>query len=608
MESIKINYGDFAKYSILKTGLVVIISIMILTFVYASSQIKSNQELLENAITEKNQDAKILNKKSGEAIERSKLLLNLLPKNSRERIEMLSQDGEEVYQKDILPVLAENLDKITELNNQQFWISEKKMGEVHNKIDNARKTIERLKFVAVFVCIMLTLLILKNQKLVNNKLKFQANTDMLTLLPNRVSQIRNIQKQISNSPNELFAIVFFDIDFFKIINDNYGHDVGDEVLKKFADKIKPHLKNEDILSRFGGDEFVLLLRSVDSKEQTRSFIRYLSSILDTSFIIGNIEVFITASIGVSFYSPDCNDGCDNPKTLLKHADIAMYSAKKTSRNCYRFFSNETKRKIETEHNICHSLHTVLRNNNADNELYLKYQPLLNLKGQEMTECEALIRWVNKNGEEIYPDDFIPLAEKSNLIENVNLFVINEACLQQYRWHQINVTSIRININLSGNKLIFDRLIAQFRENLEKYNLNPSSFGIELTERTINQISKETVQQLEQLRDEGMKISIDDFGTGYSSLNELKNLPVTTLKIDKAFIQGLPEDKKDHALVKTIIDLGHSLNLDVVAEGVETREQYRFLKEHFCDVAQGYYYQQPIDGTQLGQLQLCKEAA
>lgn len=607
MKTIKINYGHTKKNSMLRSGLVIIISIMVLTFVYASSQISNDQNSLTKAINDRNIEAQQLNSESLRAVGRSKKLIGMLPQESDSN--QLFRDKKELtelYQNNVLPKLKSNLKHIEEIIDQQFWLSQTKVGTALTQTEATMAHIEKFKAGAVFVCIFLTFIILRNQRTEDRKLTYQANTDMLTLLPNRVNQVNNIQTQILQKPDATFAIVFLDIDYFKIINDNYGHDVGDEVLKMFASKIQPYLKKEDILSRFGGDEFVLLLRSIKSEAEANNYIKSLSSALDTSFQVGNIEVFITASIGVSVYSSECAEVCRNPKTLLKHADIAMYAAKQTSRNSYRFFSEETKTKLETEHSICHALHTILRNENKDKELYLKYQPLLNLKDQDIAECEALIRWVAKDGKEILPGDFIPLAEKTNLIEKVNLYVVDEACLQQYRWQQINVDSMRININLSGNKTIFNKLIAQLKANIEKYKLKPSLFGIELTERTLNQISQETIYQLEQLRDEGMKISIDDFGTGYSSFSELKNLPVTTLKIDRSFIKGLPDDKKDHALVKTIIDLGHSLGLDVVAEGVETLAQYRFLKEHSCDVAQGYYYQYPLDGTQLAQLQLCKE--
>ncbi|KAG1694884.1 putative signaling protein [Nymphon striatum] len=215
---------------------------------------------------------------------------------------------------------------------------------------------------------------------------------------------------------------------------------------------------------------------------------------------------------------------------------------------------------------------------------LQYQPLLNIKDGTTTECEALLRWTNQDGMKIPADDFIPLAEKTNLIEKLNIFVIDEACKQQSIWQRSGPKNIRININLSGNKIIFTKLLNRFIHNVRYYDLDPKLFGIELTERTIHEVPKDTIKDLENIRKAGVKISIDDFGTGYSSLSYLKNLPITTLKIDKEFIVGLPEDKADHALVKAIITLGHSLNLDVVAEGVETYEQVRVSEEVFSVIS------------------------
>ena len=607
------------KYSLL-IGLSVIISIMISSFIYSSTQIQSNKEALEELLRARSDGEQALNGKSVEILKRSQLLVEELGQfltENNQNNPALSYTLLKIDHNDnslnrnitnrllhrIIPALDHNLALIETMNDEQFWESQEAAGKAFNNFDETIFNIQILKIVTVMVTLILTFFILKNQKMANRKLAYQANTDMLTLLPNRSRQIKNIQNQIKSKPESFFAVVFIDIDYFKIINDNYGHDIGDIILNKFAAQIKAHLKEGDILSRFGGDEFVLLLRSMKSKKQTKKFIKKLSSALDTSFLIDNTEIFITASIGVSFYTPNCpDDKCNNPKILLKHADIAMYSAKQIGRNSFRFFSQETKDRIETEHNICHALHTILRNKDEQNELYLKYQPLLNIREEEVTECEALIRWKTIEGE-ISPDEFIPLAEKNNLIEKVNLFVINQACLQQYKWQQSKQKPMRININLSGNKLVFSNLIARLKHNLHKYKLEPSLFGIELTERTISEISKDTLHDLELLRKNGMKISIDDFGTGYSSLSELKNLPVTTLKIDKAFIKGLPYDKKDHALVKTIIDLGHSLNLDIVAEGVENIEQHLFLKKHSCNVGQGYFYQKPLHGDGMENIQM-----
>ena len=615
------NLGNdrFKKYSLLM-GLTVIISIMIITFTYTSKQIKDNQKIIEALLINTTKSAKQLVSHSNEVLNESRLLiaeLNRLPLNNN-KIDQgnlyssytllktsISNDYTDANKliHIITPKLGNNLQRIEEMTNDQFWSTQDAAGKAFAEFYDTTNNINILKIVAVIMTILLTYFIIKNQKIANRKLVYQANTDMLTLLPNRSRQLENIQDQITNKPDSTFVVAFIDIDYFKVINDNYGHDVGDMILNRFAAEINSHLNEEDILSRFGGDEFVLLLRSIKSEKQAEQFIKKLSSSLDTSFQIDETEIFISASIGASIYSSKCKDECKDPKVLLKHADIAMYSAKHISRNSFRFFSKETKDRIESEHNICHALHTILKNNNADKQLHLKYQPLLNIKEEDITECEALIRWTDQYDKEIVPDQFIPLAEKNNLIEKINLFVINEACQQQYKWQQNKQKPMRININLSGNKIVFNKLIERLRYNLEKYALRPSLFGIELTERTINEISKETILQLDQLRKDGMKISIDDFGTGYSSLSELKNLPVTTLKIDKGFIQGLPNDKKDHALVKTIIDLGHSLNLDIVAEGVETIEQHLFLKKHLCNVGQGYYYQHPLHSDNLAQLQM-----
>ncbi len=452
---------------------------------------------------------------------------------------------------------------------------------------------------SIIISIFLTIYILRRQKLHDKELAFLATTDILTELPNRSKLISSIDDHIKVKPIDPFAVIFFDIDYFKSINDNYGHEVGDEILKEFANKITWFIKPQDILSRFGGDEFVLLLRSIKTEEEAITLVTKLSEELDTSITINENEIFMSASIGVSLYPQDGG----NAKKLLTDADIAMYSAKQMGRNCFQFFSKETSDRLEKEHAVCHALHSVLKNDNRDNQLCLQYQPLLNIKTGDTTECEALLRWKNHEGVNIPADEFIPLAEKTNLIEKLNLFVIDEACKQQSLWQTTKTTDIRININLSGNKIIFTKLLDRFIQNVEFYELDPKLFGIELTERTIHEVSKETIKDLEKMRKKGVKISIDDFGTGYSSLSHLKKLPITTLKIDKEFITGLPEDKADHALVKAIITLGHSLNLDVVAEGVETFEQFEFLKKYSCDIAQGYYYHRPLPGNKISHLEL-----
>lgn len=483
---------------------------------------------------------------------------------------------------------------IKEMEDLQLQIAKNSLQTVETSSILIHNTLNYLNIFSILFSILLMIFIISRQRASDSKLAYLASTDKLTRLPNRTSFVQLTDQHISTNPSKTFAVVFLDIDHFKSINDNYGHEAGDKILKRFSSKINSIITHEDILARFGGDEFVLLLRSTKTESETKKLIGRISAALDTSCVVDNNEIFISASIGSSFYTPEAS----NTKALLKNADIAMYSAKTSGRNCFRFYSKETNDRMQKEHILSHALHTIIKNNNHNDELYIMYQPLLNVNTGITSDCEALIRWKDASGKHISPAEFIPLAEKSNLIEKINLFVINETCKQQKKWQLSGKQSIRININLSGNKCIFNRLLNQLKSNIAEMSLRPTLFGIELTERTLNEISQETIEELDLLRQQGMKISIDDFGTNYSSLMNLKKLPITTLKIDKGFIDGLPEDKDNRALVKTIITLGHALELDIVAEGVETMEQLEFLKEQGCNSIQGYFYQYPLENHHI----------
>ena len=534
--------------------------------------------------------------------QQGKIARNTAPK--QKKVYDYIQQGEkekarQLFLEKTLPRSKIFLDVIKDMAEKESLSTRKIFQDAKKHNDQVLFSILIFDIISILASIALTIFIVKKQRSRDQHLAQLANTDLLTQLPNRTSLIQSIDQHIEEKPNTTFAVVFFDIDYFKNINDNYGHEFGDEILKRFARKIRLFIKKEDVLARFGGDEFVLMLRSIYSEDEARKLISIISASLDTSLIIKNQEIFITSSIGVTMYPQDSNKA----KALLKNADIAMYSAKQAGRNCFTFYSENTRRKMEQEHTICHALHTILKSNNKQGELRLLYQPLLNIKDNSINECEALIRWTDTKGRIITPDEFIPIAEKSNLIEKINLFVINEACKQQLIWQKQRAQAIRININLSGNKIIFRKLLSQFKQNLTDYQLSPKLFGIELTERTLFDISDDTIEELDQLRKEGVKISIDDFGTGYSSLSYLKKLPITTLKIDKEFICCLPDDKDNHAMVKTIITLAHSLHLDVVAEGVENQAQLDFLQRYACDIAQGYYFHQPLDGDQVTHLKI-----
>jgi len=516
--------------------------------------------------------------------------------------ELIQQDRSkalDVYRDVLLPRLQINLKLIQDMVHNQFGNAQDSLTQSKLERDDDYNIAVIINLISIVISIMLIMYIFRKQKISDNNLTSLATTDVLTSLPNRVNFIDNIEQTIKDKQFTTFALIFFDIDYFKSINDNYGHEIGDEVLKLFSTKINDSITEDDILSRFGGDEFVLLLRSINNEAQAIQFVSKLSKSLDTSFNIERNQIFISSSIGASLYS---KNQANNSKTLLKNADVAMYSAKESGRNCFKFYSKETNDRMEKEYALTHALHTILKNNNHNDELHIMYQPLLNINTETTSDCEALIRWTDTSGKQISPAEFIPLAEKSNLIEKINLFVINETCKQQQAWQLSGKESIRININLSGNKCIFTRLLNQLRSNISEMGLCPTLLGIELTERTLNEISQETIEELDSLRKQGIKISIDDFGTNYSSLMNLKKLPITTLKIDKGFIDGLPEDKDNRALVKTIITLGHALELDIVAEGVETMGQLEFLKEQGCNSIQGYFYQYPLGHNKIIELQ------
>ena len=502
--------------------------------------------------------------------------------------------------------------------NTQTLIQEKHINDIINQLHDAAhdssiifteetkkisnetySSILGFNIISILLTLSLMWYLIRKQRKSDSDLSILANTDTLTELPNRSNFINNINDIITKENNDCFAIIFFDIDYFKSINDNYGHEIGDMILKHFSKTIANAISPQDILSRFGGDEFVLLLKNIKHRNDAVNFVKALNYELDTSYRIDDNEIFVSTSIGASTYP---HDG-DNAKELLKSADIAMYAAKQSGRNCHQFFSIENSKKLEREHKLSHALQTVLKNNNKDNELFLVYQPLVNINDNNFNECEALIRWKDKDGNNNNTAEFIEIAEKSNLIEKINLFVIEEACKQQYQWQQEGITNIRININLSGNKRIFDKLLRSLLDNLGRYNLRPDQFGIELTERTMHEVSEDTTEDLSHFRDLGMKIAIDDFGTGYSSLSYLKDLPITSLKIDRVFISNLPNEKVDAAIVKAIITLAHSLEFDVVAEGVETEEQFEFLKQCKCNIAQGYLLHKPLSSKDITQLKL-----
>ena len=501
----------------------------------------------------------------------------------------------------IIPQQDAFFNLINEIQSEQRLLSKKTLSESLKVKQESYNNIILLDFIAISSIVLLFIYLFAQEQRKTNRLSHLAVTDSLTQLPNR----SNFLSEVSNSINKSYfplAVIFVDIDFFKSINDNYGHEAGDEILKKVGTIISCNKSEQDILSRFGGDEFVVLLRSIKTSDTAHTLVEKLSKALDTSVTINDREIFITASIGASLIEVKEMEDID-ASTLLKNADIAMYAAKEGGRNCFKFFSEDVRKRMEREHYISYKLLSLMKNKVLSDEFYLLYQPLIDLQTGLVRGCEALLRWKTKEGEIISPSEFIPVAEKTSLAEQINIFVIKNTCKQQYEWTVSKMKQTRININLSGNKESFIFQLDLLMGEIQKYNLSPKLFGIELTERTLFDLTHDTVKKLENARLLGLKISIDDFGTGFSSLSYLKNLPITTIKIDQTFIADLSHNKNDHVLVKAIIQLGKSLGLDVIAEGVETKEQIAFLKEYSCTLAQGFYYHNPLKQTDLQALQI-----
>lgn len=428
---------------------------------------------------------------------------------------------------------------------------------------------------------------LSEQYIAREKLETIATTDMLTGLPNRRYLEEALTQRISEAKrfNFEFAVFFIDLDMFKEINDTLGHTWGDQLLTSVANRMKLVLREYDILARFGGDEFVLIIPRINEAEEATAIASKLISLFKDSFPLGSESVFITSSIGISLYPRDGNV----PTELLKNADNAMYRAKERGRNRYHFFTRSIGEELQRQREISAHLHHSLQKD----EFELVYQPQFDMASREILACEALLRWRPENPERaVTPDIFIPIAERSDLIIRLGDWVLENACSQISTWKKAGF-KIRIDVNVSGKQLEQANFFDKLEEKRSRYGLSPEDLGIELTEHTLIKSNDLMLEGLRKQRKKGMEISIDDFGTGYSSLNYLKLFPVTNLKIDRVFVADAPENELDGALLEAIVNVGHKLKLNIVVEGIESELQAQFCKNLKIDYAQGYWYCRPV---------------
>lgn len=421
-------------------------------------------------------------------------------------------------------------------------------------------------------------------KEIEEKIKYMAYYDTLTKLPNRAKFIEKLDAELKKEAS-VGAVMFIDLDNFKNINDSLGHDYGDKLLEIIAGKFKSNIKNNNTVCRFGGDEFIILKPGIYEKNEVISFAENILNIFNEPLNIYEKIIYITASIGISVYH---KDGVTST-TILKNADTAMYTAKASGKNRYAFFNEGMYYGLERRNKIQSILRLALSNNGF--ELY--YQPQVDIKNNKITGFEALLRLNYENMEFISPKEFIPIAEECGLIKEIGEWCLKSACLKNKEWRDEGYKFACISVNISAMEFQQGNFTEVIINVLKETGLSPEFLEIEITETVLMESLEKNVKILEGLRDIGIRIALDDFGTGYSSFNYLRRLPINTLKIDKSFIDGICQSDKEQAIAFGIIQLAHKMELEVVAEGVESQQQLSLLKKQNCDKIQGYIFSKPL---------------
>jgi diguanylate cyclase (GGDEF)-like protein len=434
---------------------------------------------------------------------------------------------------------------------------------------------------------VLSMRILQQRKRADDRVHHLAFHDDLTSLPNRLMLSHRLDQALSRHrrAGSQLAILFMDLDRFKVINDSLGHEAGDALLRQVADRLKAQSREGDTVARMGGDEFAVLIESRENLEDISACAHRLADQLSAPYQIGNKDCHVTLSIGISVFPSDGNDS----QALLKAADVAMYRAKEMGRNNYQYYlpsmNVHTVERLELESDLSRALER--------GEFLLHYQPKVEIATGLITGIEALLRWNHPVRGLVPPMDFIPLAEETGLIVPIGEWVLATACARTKAWQNQGLTKLGVAVNLSARQFADAKLLPKLTQIIHSSGLAPSSLELEITESVVMSQGESAVTVLEKLKSIGVEIAIDDFGTGYSSLAYLKHFPIDTIKVDRSFIRDIPSDSGDMKITRAIIAMAHSLRLKVVAEGVETAEQLRFLRAQRCDAVQGYFLYRPL---------------
>lgn len=423
-----------------------------------------------------------------------------------------------------------------------------------------------------------------------------AYTDTLTELPNRHSLQEKLDATLARAAQQgsEVAVLFIDIDGFKLVNDTLGHEAGDELLKQLALRLRSVVRRDDFIARISGDEFILIVEGAEAVQTARFIAQKLQAALVLPFNVSGQALNLTASIGISLFPDDGSDGV----TLLKHADVAMYRVKRSGKNGIQHYRKETDAALERQRELERDLRAAVQ----EGQLHLVYQPMYNLGSGKLTKLEALVRWHHPRLGHIPPNDFIPLAEGNGDIVSLGTWVLNEACRQAKTWQHAGAEVFKVTVNVSPFQFSQTGFFNTVVQVLETHKLMPEHLELELTEGVVLHGLEHVSVTLERLQRLGVSVAIDDFGTGYSSLAYLRDLPINTVKIDRSFIRDLGSPLKGPqfalALVEAIVSLAAHLDLEVVAEGIEHSNQCDLLKRLGCHVGQGYYFAKPMTASDL----------
>lgn len=440
------------------------------------------------------------------------------------------------------------------------------------------------------------------KKLADEQIQYLATHDALTGLPNRTlfNQLLNLALIASRYKQQRCAVLFIDLDRFKVINDSLGHAAGDALLVAVASRLQKCVQESDVVARLGGDEFIILLNGVGDYHDVAAVAKNILAAMSPAFTLAGHACHTSASIGIAVYP---SNGAD-VEALLRNADLAMYLAKEDGKNVFRFYSDE----VKTQSIERLMLETDLRHALESNQFLLHYQPKVNLVTGQITGVEALLRWCHPRLGVLPPMDFIPLAEETGLIVPIGRWILREACRQSDAWEREGLQNMTMAINLSPRQFSDENLLQDIDDALAKSGMRAENLQIEVTESMVMQNTPRAARVLNSMRSRGIRLAIDDFGTGYSSMSLMKQFPIDTIKIDRSFVRHLPDNSEDKAIAQAIIDLGKALGMTVVAEGVETPEQESFLRHQACDEMQGFLFSKPVTSEQISFLVQSKTAS